>query len=232
MRPALGPPSGSKRAGFDENAALGRACRGALGFSLVDSAHGGATLAPLPDGVSHPSLAGKGSPMPSESHGRSRVERPFALLANFSSASAGETSTPQRATGEASGRISVCDSLLLGAITVLAAAGSGLVIGAALGLLGVPLLIVAGVTASTGLALLAVWMMQCRDCRAIRYLQRYFLVMAAVLLALSGPFLLAGMVGAAAGAVLVAGLFGLIVAALTVGASRLDCPAFNPGGTR
>jgi hypothetical protein len=115
---------------------------------------------------------------------------------------------------------------------LLAGAGSGLVLGAAIGLLGVPLLISAGVTASIGLGLLATWMLQCRDCRAIRYLQRYFYVMGALMVALAGPFVLAGMLGAAAGAGLVAVLFGLIVATLTVGASRLDCPALIFGGER
>lgn len=132
----------------------------------------------------------------------------------------------------ASARMTLCGSLLLGAIIVLAAAGSATVVGAALGLLGVPLLIGAGATAAVGLSLLVAWMVECRDCRAIRYLQRYFGVMSALMVALAGPFLLAGMVGAAAGAGLVAILFAAIVATLTAGASRLDCPTFTFGGER
>ena len=127
----------------------------------------------------------------------------------------------------ARGQMSLCDSLLLGAIVVLAGAGSGLVLGASLGLLGVPLLIAAGATTAVGIGLLTAWMLQCRDCRAIRYLQRYFMVMGALMVALAGPFLLAGMLGAAAGAGLVAGLFALLVGVLTVGASRFDCPALS-----
>lgn len=139
---------------------------------------------------------------------------------------------PAPATSAATTRMSLCGSLLLGAIILLAAAGSATVVGAALGLLGVPLLIGAGATAAVGLSLLVAWMVECRDCRAIRYLQRYFAVMGALMVALAGPFLLAGMVGAAAGAGLVAILFGAIVATLTAGATRLDCPALSFGGER
>ena len=128
--------------------------------------------------------------------------------------------------------MSLCDSLLLGAILVLATAGSSLVLGASLGLLGVPLLIAAGATAAVGLALLTAWMVQCRECRAIRYLQRYFMVMGALMIALAGPFLVAGMLGAAAGAGLVAGLFGLIAGVLTVGANRFDCAALTSAVAR
>jgi hypothetical protein len=161
-----------------------------------------------------------------------RVVEGFPVLKYVGPTPGGRAAGPEPATSASSGRIPVCGSLLLGAILMLAGAGSGLVVGAAIGLLGVPLLIAAGVTASIGLALMTGWMLECRDCRAIRYLQRYFLVMGALMVALAGPFLLAGMVGAAVGAGLVAALFGLIVATLTAGASRLDCPALTTGGER
>jgi hypothetical protein len=97
---------------------------------------------------------------------------------------------------------------------------------ASLGLLGAPLLIAAWITAGAGLALLGGWMWTCRDCRAIRYLQRYFAVLGVVLAALIPLLLGVGLPGAALGAGLNVLLFGLIVATLTVGANRLDCP--NP----
>jgi len=128
--------------------------------------------------------------------------------------------------------MSLCDPLLIGATLVLATAGSGLALGAALGLLGLPLLIAAAATTAVGIGLLTAWMVQCRDCRAIRYLQRYFIVMGALMVALAGPFLAAGMLGTAAGAGLVAGLFGLIVGVMTIGANRFDCPALPSGGKR
>jgi hypothetical protein len=129
---------------------------------------------------------------------------------------------PGPAVAATSTRMSLCATLLLGAILILAAAGSTLVLGAALGLLGIPLIVGAGAAAAIGLGLLVGRMLEGRDCLATRYLQRYFGVMAALLVALAGPFLLAGMLGAAAGAWLVAVPFGLIVATLTAGASRLD----------
>jgi hypothetical protein len=97
---------------------------------------------------------------------------------------------------------------------------------ASLGILAPPLLIAAGITAAAGLALLGAWILTCRDCRAIRYLQRYFAVLSALLLALVPSFFVVGLPGAAAGALLNVLLFLGIVAVLSVGARRLDCP--NP----
>jgi hypothetical protein len=102
----------------------------------------------------------------------------------------------------------------------------GIAIAAPLGALGVGALFAAGITALAGLALLSGWIWTCRDCRAIRYLQRYFAVLGVVLVALIPVLLGVGQSGGAAAAGLNAVLFGAIVGALTIGANRLDCP--NP----
>jgi Mn2+/Fe2+ NRAMP family transporter len=103
---------------------------------------------------------------------------------------------------------------------------------ASIGVLGLPAIALAWITAGAGLTLLSGWMWHCRDCRAIRYLQRYFAVLGVVLVALAPVLLGVGQPGAAVGAGLNAILFALIVGALTLGANRLDCPLPPAKGAR
>jgi len=78
--------------------------------------------------------------------------------------------------------------------------------------------------AATGFIVLALWMLFCRDCKLMRFLQKFFGAMALVMAGISVVLMLIGMVTCAFGAAAVALLFGAIVAALSIGIAALGCP--------
>jgi hypothetical protein len=117
-----------------------------------------------------------------------------------------------------------CGFLLILALALLGLAAVGLAVGGGLGPIGVALSLSAAALGAAGLVMLGLWMALCRDCRLMRFLQRFFGGMAILMLLVAALLLLFGLVLPAAGAVAVAGLFGLIVGVLSVGIAILGCP--------
>lgn len=117
-----------------------------------------------------------------------------------------------------------CMISLLLALFLLGSAGVMLSAWGCLGPAGIPLLPPALVAATSGLIALAAWIFFCRNCAAIRFLQRFFSAMAVLFLILSAIFALVAIPGCGLGAAAVAALLGVIAGALAAGAALIGCP--------
>lgn len=117
-----------------------------------------------------------------------------------------------------------CSISLALALLLLGLASIGLALAGTLGPAGAGLIGPSLALATAGLIVLGLWIIFCRDCPVIRFLQRFFGAMALLLLLLSAIFVLFGLVGASLGAASVAALFGVMVGILTLGAIILRCP--------
>ena len=100
----------------------------------------------------------------------------------------------------------------------------GLALGGVLGPAGIGIMATSATIATAGMAVLVLWIIFCRDCLLMRFLQRFFGAMALLLAALSAVFVLLGLIPFSVGASAVAALFGVMVAALSIGIAVLGCP--------
>jgi hypothetical protein len=110
------------------------------------------------------------------------------------------------------------------ALILLGLASVGLAVGGCLGPAGIGLQATALILAASGLVVLTLWIAICRDCMLIRFLQRFFGVMALLMAAVSAALVLVGLFPCSAGAAAVATLFGAMVGVLSIGVGILRCP--------
>ncbi len=117
-----------------------------------------------------------------------------------------------------------CGFLLLLALILLGLASVGLAVGGCLGPAGVALQLTALAFATAGLIVLALWIIFCRDCALMRFLQRFFGAMALLMVIIAAALPLVGMVPCSLGAATVAALFGVIVGTVSIGIGIFQCP--------
>jgi hypothetical protein len=134
------------------------------------------------------------------------------------------TPTPTTPTPTAPPTTLGCAISLALAMLLLGLAAIGLALSGVMGPAGVGLIVPSLAFAASGLIVLGLWMIFCRNCPVIRFLQRFFGVMALLLTAMAALFTLIGLIGPGIGAAAVATLFGVMVGMLSLGAGLLKCP--------
>ena len=110
------------------------------------------------------------------------------------------------------------------ALILLGLGAVSLGLGGCLGPAGLPLTTAGIGLGVSGLFVLGLWIVFCRDCLLMRFMQRFFGAMALFMLIIVVVLMLVGMVMCATGAVAVAILFALMVGVLTLGLTAFGCP--------
>jgi hypothetical protein len=114
--------------------------------------------------------------------------------------------------------------LLVAALALFALSGITLVAWGCSGGLNPLLPLFSSAAVVTGLILLGLWILLCRDCPAISFLTRFFTSIAGLLAAIAALLVLIGQFGCAQGAAAAALVFLLVAAALRVGGRVIGCP--------
>jgi hypothetical protein len=134
------------------------------------------------------------------------------------------TSTPTSTATTPPSSSTLCGLLLAIALILLALAAVSLAVGGCLGPIGLPIIAQGLTLGAAGLVALALWIAVCRDCRVMRFLQRFFGAMALFMLILAAALSLVGLLPCSGGAAAVAALFGAIVGVVSIGIAILNCP--------